>query len=113
MSDPKIRCTFYDGQPRVAPCTSLAVGFIRPTHSGRLAPLCKPCKQNFISGMQAIRDNKKALQELSTGDAYSEVSLEDGREEFLKQTPTSPEQMNRAAVDNEKINVALHKMKTN
>ena len=66
-------------------CGGEAAGFVRMKHSGRLCPLCTPCKETFVQAQSSMSaDVKKGLP---GGGEYEEVSLDVGRDEFAKQPP--------------------------
>jgi len=66
-------------------CDHKAAIFVRVKHSGRLCPLCAPCKESFVRAQGHMSDeSRKALPGEA---AYEEVPLADGMEEYAKQPP--------------------------
>jgi hypothetical protein len=85
MAD-QIRCYFYAAEKQPGRgCEQFASGFVRVKHSGRLCPLCGPCKDSFAKAQSHMSDEaRKALP----GEAsYDEVSLADGEAEYAAQPP--------------------------
>ena len=83
-------CRFWDatagsGRNIHTKCGGKATGFLRIKHSGRLCPLCDACKETFVQAKDGMKDEvKKGFP----GECeFSDVSLEDGRDEFLNQAP--------------------------
>ena len=91
-TDGAVHCHFWDpetkqGKNVASRCTGDATGFVRVKHSGRLCPLCDPCKKTFIQAQSQMTDEvKKAIP--GAGE-FEEVGLDAGREEFAKQPPKS------------------------
>jgi hypothetical protein len=93
----EIPCRFHSKQDLPTPvCGNYAAGFIRIHRTGRLVPLCRGCEKTFVEQSEKIRKVPQ-IQKVIPGDgSFSHVSLEEGLEEYLKQTPTT-EEMKEAA----------------
>ncbi|OPZ40873.1 MAG: hypothetical protein BWY99_00378 [Synergistetes bacterium ADurb.BinA166] len=89
MSD-KTKCFFArdvgnQGAKGGSECQGEAAGFVRVAHSGRLCPLCAPCRESFGKAQgQMSEESKKAMP---GGGSFEDVALEAGAEEFSKQPP--------------------------
>ena len=83
----KVRCYFQTSATAtsVGKCGGDAIGFVRVKHSGRLCPLCGPCRDSFVAAQSHMSDeSRKALP----GDAsFEEVTLEAGASEYAAQPP--------------------------
>jgi len=93
MTDTKtvaVGCHFFDpatgtGKNPNSRCGGEAVGFVRIKNTGRLCPLCEPCKTTFVSANKAMSDDVKKT--IPGGGEYEEVALEVGSAEFAAQPP--------------------------
>jgi hypothetical protein len=83
-----VHCHFWDqsaggGRNIHSKCEGEAKGFVRVKHTGRLCPLCAPCKDTFVRAQSEMNPEvKKTIPGLGE---YEEVSLSDGTDEFKKQ----------------------------
>jgi hypothetical protein len=86
-----ILCKFYDANTGSSDkkCQGKASGFVRLTHSNRLCPLCDPCKAMFVKANHDMSEESRKT--IPGGGAFTEVILEDGRDEFVKQVPRTPQ----------------------
>jgi len=88
VSSNDVNCRFYDGaagKNTHSNCGGLATGFLRIKHSGRLCPLCDPCKATFIAAKEGMKEEVK--KGFPGECSFEDVTIADGRDEFLKQAP--------------------------
>jgi hypothetical protein len=83
-----IKCHFWDasagaGRNPNSRCTGDAEGYVRVKHSGRLCPLCGPCKKTFVSASKSMSDDVKKT--IPGSGEFEEVTLEAGAAEFAAQ----------------------------
>ncbi len=86
----KIGCYFSTPEKvksaaRPGTCGTDAVAFVRVKHSGRLCPLCGPCKDSFVAAQGHM--SEEARKALPGGAGFEEVSLEAGAAEYAVQPP--------------------------
>jgi hypothetical protein len=84
----KTHCHFWDpsagaGKNPNSKCEGDAKSFVRVKHTGRLCPLCGPCKDVFSRAQSEMSPEVK--KSIPGQGEFSEVSLEDGAAEFRKQ----------------------------
>jgi len=85
-------CHFWDPQTNAGKnvasrCEGKATGFVRVKHSGRLCPLCGPCKKVFMQAQSQM--SPEAKKGIPGAGEFEEVALDKGREEYSKQPPRS------------------------
>ena len=84
----KVRCYFTtpDKAAKAAgKCDGDAAGFVRVKHSGRLCPLCGPCRDSFVAAQDHMSDESRKA--LPGGASFKEVGLEAGTAEYAAQAP--------------------------
>jgi|HubBroStandDraft_6_1064221.scaffolds.fasta_scaffold995938_2 hypothetical protein len=82
----EVQCHFHErSQSAGSKCEGRASGFIKMVHSGRLCPLCGPCRDHFVSAQASISEESKKV--LPGGGAYEEVSLDVGAPIYAIQPP--------------------------
>lgn len=84
-----VHCHFWDpssgaGRNPNSKCQGEAQGFVRVKHSGRLCPLCEPCKETFTRAQKDMDETVK--KSIPGAGEYEEIALSpESIAEFKKQ----------------------------